>query len=277
MTDHSSLVPRGPLTRDAFATRFGGRALFGMVHLLPLPGAPLFGGSLDAVIDAALRDARAIAEGGCDGAIVENFGDRPFAKLRVGVETIAAMTRVIAEIVREVRIHIGVNVLRNDACSAIAIAAATGAHVIRVNVHTGAMITDQGLIEGEAYETLRRRAAIAPDVAIFADHFVKHAVPPAPLDAIQVAKDLRLRGLADALIVTGAETGSAPDAARLALLRKAVDAPLIVGSGLTADNAATFAEADAAIVGTTIKREGLIDAEVDPARVAAVVRAFKQR
>lgn len=270
-------MTRGPLTRDAFATRFGRHAVFGMVHLRALPGAPLFDGSLDAVIEAAVRDALAIADGGCDGAIVENFGDKPFAKNRVGVETVAAMTRVIAEIAKAVRIHIGVNVLRNDALAALAIAAATGANLIRVNIHTGAMLTDQGLIEGEAHDTLRRRAAIAPDVAIFADHFVKHAVPPAPLDPIQVAKDLRLRGLADALIVTGAETGSAPDAARIALLREAVDAPLIVGSGLTADNAASFADADAAIVGTTIKRDGLLDAEVDRARVEAVVRAFKSR
>ncbi|HWW60088.1 MAG TPA: BtpA/SgcQ family protein, partial [Thermoanaerobaculia bacterium] len=76
------------LTRNAFNQRFAVRALFGMVHLGPLPGAPLFGGSLDAVIDAALRDARALASGGADGIVFENFGDRPFAKGRVEAETI---------------------------------------------------------------------------------------------------------------------------------------------------------------------------------------------
>lgn len=263
------------LTRSQFAARFGERAVFGMVHLLPLPGAPLHGGSLQAVLDAALRDAVAIAAGGCDGVIVENFGDKPFTKGRVASETVAAMTRVIAEIVRAVPMAVGVNVLRNDAHSALAVAAATGAAFIRVNIHTGAMLTDQGVIEGEAYETLRRRAAIAPQVAIFADHQVKHAVALGAVDALQSAKDLRLRGLADALIVTGAETGAAPDAARLQAMRSAVDAPLLIGSGLTAENASSFAEADAAIVGTAIKRDARVDAEVDEARAARIVRAFK--
>jgi membrane complex biogenesis BtpA family protein len=259
------------LDRAAFAQRFTARAVFGMVHLGALPGAPLFL-SLDAVIEDALRDARAIAAGGCDGFVVENFGDRPFTRGRVEAETVAAMTRVIGEVAREVRLPFGVNVLRNDAQSALAIAATTGASFIRVNVHTGAMVTDQGIIEGDAYATLRRRAALAPHVLLFADHLVKHAAPLANVDPLQAAKDLRLRGLADALIVTGAETGAAADPARLAMLREAVDAPLIVGSGLTAENARQFADADGAIAGTSLKRDG----HVDPSRVEALVRAFKR-
>jgi hypothetical protein len=254
------------LTRTAFASRFSARALFGMIHLAPLPGSPLFT-SLDEVIAAALADARAIRDGGCDGFAIENYGDRPFTRGRVEAETVAAMTRVIAEVVREVRLPFGVNVLRNDAQSALAIAAATGAAFIRVNVHTGAAVTDQGIIEGDAYATLRKRTALAPEVLIFADYLVKHATPMGEVSA----KDLRLRGLADALIVTGAETGAAADPSRLRALREQVDAPLLLGSGLTAENAATFAEADGAIVGTSLKKDGVVDA----GRVAAVVKAFK--
>ena len=241
-----------------------------MIHLAPLPGAPSFV-SLREVIERALRDARALLAGGCDGFVIENFGDRPFARGRVETETVAAMTRVIADVVREVALPFGVNVLRNDALSALAIAAATGASFIRVNVHTGAMLTDQGIVEGDAYATLRKRASLAPDVLIFADHLVKHATPLAAVDPIQSARDLRLRGLADALIVTGAETGAAADPARLRVLRDAVDAPLLIGSGLTADNARDFADADGAIVGTSIQRNGVVDA----ALAEAVVRAFK--
>jgi uncharacterized protein len=263
------------LTNLAFASRFGRRAVFGMVHLLPLPGAPLFD-ALDKVIEAAHTDARAIAEGGADGIVFENFGDRPFIKGRVEAETVAAMTRVIAEVTRDIHLPFGVNVLRNDAQSALAIAAATGAAFIRVNVHTGAMLTDQGLIEGDAYATLRRRAALAPEVLIFADHLVKHAVPLGEVDPVQAAKDLRLRGLADAVIVSGIETGAPVDAERLQRLREALpDAPLLLGSGLTVDNADAFHAADGAIVGTSIKREGRLDAAVDPERVAALVRAFR--
>lgn len=254
------------LDRSAFASRFGERAVFGMVHLDPLPGAPLFA-SMDAVLERALADARAISEGGCDGLVVENFGDRPFTRGRVEAETVAAMTRVLCEIAREVRIAIGVNVLRNDALSALAIAAATGAAFIRVNVHAGAAVTDQGVIEGDAYATLRKRAALAPDVLIFADHLVKHATPMGEVSA----RDLRLRGLADAIIITGAETGAAADPSRLARVRAEVDAPLLLGSGLTPANASEFAGADGAIVGTSLKRSGRVDA----GRVREVVDAFK--
>jgi membrane complex biogenesis BtpA family protein len=254
------------LTRSAFSARFTARALFGMVHLGPLPGAPLYR-SMDDVLERALHDARAIAEGGCDGLVIENFGDRPFTRGRVEAETVAAMTRVVAEIAREVRIPFGVNVLRNDALSALAIAAATGAAFIRVNIHTGAAVTDQGIIEGGAYETLRKRAVLAPDVLIFADYRVKHATPMGEVSA----KDLRLRGLADAVIVTGSETGAAADPSRLRELREQIDAPLLVGSGLTAENAAAFADADGAIVGTSLKSEG----RVDRAKVEALARAWK--
>ena len=238
-----------------------------MVHLRALPGAPLFT-SMNDVLELAMHDARALAAGGCDGFVIENFGDRPFTRARVEAETIAAMTRVITEIRSVVSLPFGVNVLRNDALSALAIAAATGAAFIRVNIHTGAAVTDQGVIEGDAYATLRKRAALAPDVLIFADFLVKHATPLGEVSA----KDLRQRGLADAIIVTGAETGAAADPSRLRELRALVDAPLLVGSGLTADNAAQFADADGAIVGTSIKTEGRVDA----AKVEAVVRAFKR-
>jgi membrane complex biogenesis BtpA family protein len=244
-----------------------------MIHLLPLPGAPLFGGSIDAVVEAALRDAGAVVGGGADGLIVENFGDRPFFRKDVPPETIAAMTRAVMEIAREVRVPIGINVLRNDARGALGIAAATGAAFIRVNVHTGAMLTDQGIIEGDAAATMRAR----PDsILVFADHLVKHAVPIGPVDFIRSARDLRLRGLADAVIVTGSETGATADAEGLAALRHALDAPLIVGSGVDEENAASF-DADAAIVGTAIKHGRKVDAPVVPERVEVIVRAFKSR
>ena len=242
-----------------------------MVHLLPLPGSPRFGGSLSDVIEAALSDAQAIVEGGAAGIVVENFGDVPFFAAMVPPETVAAMTRVVSEIARAVKKPFGVNVLRNDARAALAVAAATGAAFIRVNVHTGAMATDQGIIEGAAAETLRLRRSLAPEVLIFADHLVKHAAPIGAADPVQMARDLRLRGLADAIIVTGGETGAAADPARLTMLRQAIDAPILVGSGLTAENAASFTDADGAIVGTSLKKNGRVDAK----RVGDLVKAFQ--
>lgn len=246
-----------------------------MVHLRALPGAPLFE-SMDEVIDAALHDVRALAEGGVDGFVVENFGDRPFFRNRVPPETVAAMTRVVAEIARSVSLPFGVNVLRNDARAALAVAVATGASFIRVNVHAGTFVADQGILEGEAAETMRLRAALCPHVYVFADHMVKHAAPLAAVDELQWARDLRLRALADAIVVSGAETGAPADPARLRRLREAMpDVPLVVGSGLTAQNAADFAGADAAIAGTSIKRGGAVDAPVDRERVVRLAAALR--
>lgn len=262
------------LSREEFTARFGRAAVFGMVHLRALPGSPLFTGSIDEVIAAAAADTSALLDGGCDGVVFENFGDRPFHPVP-GKETIAAMTRVVADVVRDVQCAFGVNVLRNDAAGALAIAAATGASFIRVNVHTGAMLTDQGVIEGQAAATLRLRASLAPDALIFADHLVKHATPLATVDDEQWAKDLRERGLADAIIISGRETGAPADAGRVGRVRDATDAPIIIGSGLTAENAAAFREADAAIAGTSLKHDGRVDAPVDAQRVERLVRAFK--
>src|SRR5436309_11331328 len=107
------------LTRDGFAERFGRNAVVGMVHVIALPGAPLYGGSMQAIVDAALRDARALRDGGCDAIAFENFGDRPFFKDRVPAETVAAFTRVFVEVVGEAGMTFGSNVLRNYSGSGI--------------------------------------------------------------------------------------------------------------------------------------------------------------
>ncbi len=266
-----------PLTRSEFISRFGEHAVFGMVHLLPLPGAPAYQGSMTAVLDRALADARAIREGGATGIVVENFGDRPFFKT-VGVETIAAMSRLVSEVARESGLPIGVNVLRNDGLAAVAIAVACGASFIRVNVLTGAMLTDQGIIEGDAASVLRLRDRLGGcGIAVFADYLVKHATPLVDADSAQVAKDLRHRGLADALVVSGKETGGEADPGTLRGLRDLLpDTPLVLGSGLNEANAAHFRDlADAAIVGTSIKLGGDVGAPVDPSRLRAVVAAFR--
>lgn len=49
------------------------KPIIGMVHLMPLPGAPAYEGWIDVVIDYALRDAKTLVENGVDGLIVENM------------------------------------------------------------------------------------------------------------------------------------------------------------------------------------------------------------
>src|SRR5580700_1654822 len=150
------------------------KLVIGVVHLQPLPGSPRWGGNLKSVIDHALADARAYQRGGVDAVIVENFGDAPFTKASVGPETIAAMSAAGTAVRAAINVPLGFNVLRNDARAALALCAACGGSFMRVNVHSGAMLTDQGLIEGDAFNTMRYRQNIRPGAQIFADVHVKH-------------------------------------------------------------------------------------------------------
>lgn len=256
------------------------RGLIGVVHLAPLPGDPSLGASFDASIDAAKRDAAALAEGGAAAIIVENFGSAPFPKGTPEQPTpphqIAAITRATLACAAY-GVPVGVNVLRNDVRAALGIAAATGAAFVRVNVHVGAYVADQGLIEGRAFETLRyRRSLDADGIQIFADVRVKHAAPVAPLSIATEVEDTLKRGRADAVIVTGAGTGKPVDEALLIEVRAAAgDAPVLIGSGLSPESAPRLApHADAAIVGTWLKEDGDVRRPVDPARVRAMADAL---
>lgn len=250
------------------------KLLIGVVHLLPLPGSPRSDGSMDTVLKRAVADARAYEQGGAHAVIVENFGDAPFTKGAVPPETIAAMA-VAGRAVREaVRLPLGFNVLRNDALAALALCAACGGSFLRVNVHTGAMLTDQGLIEGRAFDTLRLRERLCPGAQILADVHVKHAVPLGGQSLEDAARDTLERGLAAALIVSGAGTGQAADLADVERVRKALpDAKVLIGSGVTAENAKDYLRAaDGVIVGSSLKRGGQLHNPVDPRRVAALAR-----
>ncbi len=252
------------------------RKLFiGVVHLKPLPGSPRWGGDLDFVIDFALADARACERGGAHAVFIENFGDVPFAKTNVAPETIAAMCAAGRAIRDAIKLPIGFNVLRNDARAALALCAACKGDFIRVNVLSGAMLTDQGIIEGNAYEALRYRKEICPGVKIFADVHVKHAVPLGDWSLEDAAHDTLERGLADGLIVSGAGTGMAADIRDVKRVRKAVPhAKILLGSGVTLENAKEFLRvADGVIVGTSLKRDGKLHNPIDAKRVAAMAKA----
>jgi hypothetical protein len=251
--------------------------LVGVVHLLPLPGSPGYDGSMERVIDRAVADASAYLTGGITALIVENFGDQPFLAGPLAAETVAAL----AVVVREVRglgdFALGVNALRSDGPGALAVATAAGASFVRVNVLTGAAVTDQGLIQGCAAPLARLRAGLRAEVAIWADLQVKHAVPLVARDALEEARDMRERGGADALIVTGPRTGTPADPDRLRRLRRDLPGvPWIAGSGVSAANLADLWDcADGFIVGTSLKRDCRTEATVDLARVRALVRRHR--
>ncbi len=248
----------------------------GVVHLLPLPTSPRWGGSLKAVIDRAEQEATALASGGVNGLIVENFFDAPFAKNQVDPAVVSAMTLIVQQLMNLVTLPIGINVLRNDARSAIAIAACVKAAFIRVNVLTGVMATDQGLIEGDAHHLLRYRRELGSDVKILADVLVKHARPLGSPNLTTAVQETIERGLADGIILSGWSTGSPPNLEDLELASAAANGtPVFIGSGADWENIPTLIQAaDGVIVSSSLKRHGRIEQPIDPIRVSQFVEAM---
>ena len=253
-----------------------GKVLIGVVHLLPLPGSPRWNGNLKSVLNRARMEAGILQDGGAHGIIVENFGDSPFRTGRVEPETVAAMTLAVEQVRAAVSLPVGINMLRNDAISALAVAVATGAEFIRVNVHYGVMATDEGIVEGEAHETTRRRRSLNADVQILADVLVKHAAPVGQSDIGLVAQETTRRALADGLIVSGPATGQPTNSFDVSAVRRAVpDGFVLVGSGISESNAGRIlGHADGAIVGTSLKKEGVVSKPVDPDRVRRLADIF---
>jgi membrane complex biogenesis BtpA family protein len=252
-----------------------------MVHLRALPGSPGYGGDFDAVLRHAVADLEALVDGGADGAIIENFFDSPFHPGRVPPVTIAAMTAA-ASLLRSNTpddFLIGVNVLRNDAIAALSIASVVGASFIRVNVHTGVSVADQGFLIGEAHETARLRRSLGGPVSILADVGVKHASTLGSRSLEDEARDAVERGLADGVLVTGPRTGSPVDQDALVSVRTAVtDVPVLAASGVNLQSAGSLAKhCDGVVVGTWLKQAGRIDASVDAERVKQLSMALQRQ
>ena len=251
------------------------KPIIGMLHLPALPGSPQNKLDMDAILDRVLEDAKTLVDGGLHALVIENFGDIPFYPQQVPPHTVAFMTALGVEVKRQFNRPLGINVLRNDAESALAIAAAVSAEFIRVNVHVAARITDQGLLEGTAHRTLRYRKLLGSNTKIFADVDVKHSAPVAARDLKVEVEELVGRGCADAVIVTGSATGAETSMEDLKIAKSAAgSAYVIAGSGIDARNvAATLRVADGAIVGTSLKRDGITVNQVDPDRVRALMKA----
>ncbi len=257
------------------------KPIIGMVHLVPLPGSPAYRGwSMDYVVERALRDARALVEGGVDGLIVENMWDLPYyAGRSVPPEEIAAHAVAAREVVKSVSVPVGITVIHNGGRAALGIAKAAGAKFVRVCLYTGALVWDTGELDhGNAAELMRlRRALYAEDVKFFADVYKKHAAMFPGIDprTHAVWSDFYL---ADALIVTGRMTGDAPEVDLVRTVKEAVNGvPVLVGSGLNPENARDLLRvADGAIVGTYFKVKGVTQNPVDPERVRKLMSVVRE-
>ncbi len=248
-----------------------------MIHLPALPGSAGHTLSLAEIIDRAIAESMALQDVGFDAVVVENFGDAPFYATTVEPHTIAAMAQCVRAIVGACRVPVCVNVLRNDAIAALAVAATAGARAIRVNVHMGVYATDQGMIEGRAAETLQYRQRLGADVAIWADVHVKHAQPISQPDIALAAEEVVDRGRADAVIVSGSTTGRSADLDDIRRVKGAVpQCSVFVGSGVTAQNVREYLElCDGVIVGSDLKQDGKASNPLDADRAKRFVAAAR--
>jgi membrane complex biogenesis BtpA family protein len=262
----------------SFQDLFGERKpLIGVLHLLPLPGAPLYEGAIHRVYDQALAELEVFQRHRLDSVIVENFRDMPYFPGRVPAETVAAMAAVSREVVRAAAMPVGINVLRSDGEAAIAVATASGAHYVRINVHMGAVVADQGIVQGSSQFSVRLRSALKSRALIFADVAVKHAAPVAGRSLDIETRDLTERGLADAVIVTGDRTGVETSVTDVDLVRRSTALPLLVGSGATPENIEqTLPKVNGLIVGSYFKKDGAGHNLVDESRVQRFVRRFAE-
>ncbi|NJL86553.1 MAG: BtpA/SgcQ family protein [Leptolyngbyaceae cyanobacterium SM1_1_3] len=249
--------------------------IIGVVHLLPLPTSARWQGDLRSVVARAEQEATALASGGVDGLVVENFFDAPFTKEQVDPAIVSAMSLIVQRLMQIVALPVGINVLRNDACSALAIATCVEAAFIRVNVLTGVMATDQGLIEGQAHQLMRYRRELGSSVKILADVLVKHARPLGSPNLTTAVQETIERGLADGVILSGWATGSPPSLEDLELAKAAAgNTPVFIGSGANWENISKLLQAaDGVIVSSSLKRHGKIAQPIDPIRVAQFVEA----
>ncbi len=251
------------------------KALIGMVHVGALPGAPDHATTVPLLAMQAAAEARVLAAAGFDALIIENMHDRPYVHGRQGPEIVAAMTRIADEVASAVSIPFGVQILSGGEREALAVALACEAAFVRCENFVYSHVADEGLLaEAAAGPLLRYRRAIgAAGVRIVCDVKKKHA-------SHAITGDLTIEDCAhaaeffgaDGVIVTGGFTGRPADPEDVRRVRAAVRVPVWVGSGVDpAQLGGLFADADAVIVGSWIKEDGVWTNPVDRGRCEAIV------
>lgn len=252
------------------------KALIGMVHAGALPGTPGNSATVEELVRSAVQEAWTLAEGGCDGILIENMHDLPYLRREVGPEVVAAMTAVCAAVRQATTLPCGVQVLAGANEAALAVALAAGLDFVRAEAFVFGHVADEGWMDACAGPLLRYRRQIGADrIAVWADVKKKHSAhaPTADVSLAETVKAAEFFG-ADGVIVTGEATGREASAADLGGARAATRLPVAVGSGVTAENAAAMlTHADALIVGSSLKAGGQWSGPVELARVQAVARA----
>lgn len=268
-------MDKSGIIKSLFGVR---RALIGVVHVQALPGTPASKLDVGKISSIAVEEAGAYQDAGFHGVMIENTHDRPYLKAAVGPEIVAAMSVIGSEVRRAVRLPIGIQVLAGANSSSLAVAHACGASFVRVEGFVFAHVADEGLIEASAGSLMRYRRAIGADsIQVFADVKKKHSAHAitADVDIAETAKAAEFF-MVDGVIVSGVSTGQPTEPDEVRAVSRAVSLPTLVGSGITPENVGNYADADALIVGSSIKEGGLWSNPIEPERSRALVNAFHE-
>ncbi|MGO8686555.1 MAG: BtpA/SgcQ family protein [Candidatus Dormibacteria bacterium] len=259
------------LLRDLFGVD---RPIVAMVHLAALPGRPRHdrAAGMPAIVEAVARDVEALQVAGVDGLLFCNEADLPY-QLRVGPEAAAAMAAVIGEVRSLIRRPFGVDLVW-DPIASLAVARATGARFVR-EVFTGVYESDLGIMRPDLGTIGAYRSDIgAAQVARFGNITPEFASPLGRRGIPERARSAVYLGI-EALLISGAITGTATDIEELRAAKEAVpQTPVLANTGVTAETVRRILEiADGAIVGTHLKRDGVTWNPVDPARAGRFMEA----
>lgn len=261
-------------TEELFGVK---KPIIAMCHLQPLPGDPYYdkAGGMKKVVEMARKDMLALQNGGVDAIMFSNEFSLPYLT-NVRTETVASMARVIGELMSEIRIPYGVNVLW-DPEKSIDLAAAVGASFVR-EIFTGVYASDFGLWDTDCGKTVRHRKEVDAENVKLLFNIVPEAAKYIQRDDVaSIAKSTVFNCRPDALCVSGLTAGVSSDAATLRVVKEAVpDTVVFANTGVRPENVAEqLAIADGAVTGTTFKRDGKFENEVDEARVRYFMEKVK--
>ncbi len=254
------------------------KAIVAMCHMPAMPGDPGFDkdGGMDKVYDYTYTSLMALQQGGVDSVMFSNEFSLPYLT-NVRTETVAAMARVIGQLMPHIKVPFGVNVLW-DPYKSIDLAMATGARFVR-EIFTGVYASDFGVWNTNCGDVIRHQYSIgAQNVKLLFNIVPEAAKYLADRDILDIAKSTVFNNKPDALCVSGLTAGVETDSTVLKRVKEAVPNTVVfANTGCRADNIARqLSIADAAVVGTTFKVDGIFANPVDASRVKAFMDTVKK-
>ena len=244
--------------------------LAAMIAVLPLPGSPLYEGDDQKVMDQALADLEVYQQAGVDSILFENDHDLPYIQPPLDLKGILLMTKIVNEARKRFEGPIGIQMLEAANITSLEIAAEADLDYIRVEAFVFAHVGGSGIIHGSAGKILRRRKELKTEhIKVFADVKKKHGSHSLTID-LDIKDEIMQAEffLADGVIVTSQFTGIHPDRNDLIKAKSVTNLPVLIGSGMTAENIQEYLPlADGFIVGSYFRRDGKFLETLDPERL----------